>query len=141
VQHTASPFKWFSALDQTSIDITLAVGGSVSWRYSATAHNVEETDSTYQTGTKVGGFVSGPIPDTPSGTQVYTLTFDATTIGTHYYVCRVHGPAGLMRGTITVQTPGSGGSSTGTNYATALSASFTVLCAAIALAFALTKSQ
>ena len=131
-QHTPSPFSWFSQLAPPQKNITLTVDRSVAWRYSATIHNVEETDATYTVSTPTPfGFRSGPSPDSPTGAQVYTQMFDGTKLGMHYFVCAAHGQGtGTMRGSINVIIPSSAG---------ALAASVAVLFAAIAASLSLSK--
>jgi len=129
-QHTPSPFQWFSQLDPTVKDITLTVGGSVAWRYLSTAHNVEETAADYAVVTPAFGFRSGPVGEFSSA-QVFTVMFDLTKVGMHYFVCAAHGTgAGLMRGSINVIVPSSAG---------ALAGSIAVLFAAIAASLSLSK--
>jgi len=107
-------------------DITLqAVGSSINWRFTA-AHDVAQTSGLggATIGNAAGGFYSSTCATTNCGLGIggtYTHAFPLA--GTYYYKCEAHS---TMTGTITV--PGS---------ASSLSASVTVLAAAILAAFAL----
>jgi len=110
-------------------DVTLqSINSNVNWRFTV-SHDVAQTSTL--AGTTIGyptGFYSSTCTSSLCGLGVggsYTHTF--STAGTYYYKCEAHG---TMTGTITV--PGSSGSS-----AASLTASVTVLAAAILAALAL----
>jgi len=110
-------------------DVTLqAVGSNINWRFTV-SHDVAQTSSLG--GATIGnptGFYSSTCTTSLCGLGIggsYTHNFP--TAGTYYYKCEAHT---TMTGTITV--PGSSGSS-----AASLTASVTVLAAAILAALAL----
>jgi len=101
-------------------DVALNLNGNINWRFGG-IHNVLQTPTLGASTGTTGGFTSGAVI---GGTSSSSYTHQFTTAGTYYYRCITHS---TMLGTITV---------TGST-AAGLTASVTVLAAAILAAFAL----
>jgi hypothetical protein len=125
--------KWYTGALATSV--TIQAGGNVHWNIAAN-QGIQQTQSDFAT-----NVTSGVIPTT-SGATSRTLTVAFPNAGTYYFVGQGH--AGTQQGTIVVtagsSTAGSTGSSAGSSSTGSngfkVSASMTVVVAAIAITLA-----